>query len=384
MLRNLNISDIKPADIFALICTGEDLHIDFKLKLASQFENCKDISAMANAAGGDIVVGIKEGVGDKKGLADQVVGIDDGDLETIQQQIASACQTTIEPPMVVTMQPVPVDVGKSVLIIRVGRSYRKPHGVKNPKGGYSFYKRNNLMSAPMDISQIREEFISSEEVPKRLRKFREERVEEIRDSEFGYRIGHGRIIVHAIPRAAFDTSLRLDANALLDMPGVVSPLKNYWVTSLKNNIDGIRGTDTTAVQGVVKLTSHVQIFRNGIFEATDGEYLHWQRSGHNYFELEDVLVKKIGSLFESIDAIMPDLIEPPVYLFLTMTGMKGHHFLDENRGIGSEPVDRDVLNFEEIVLNDGEDDPRQYLRPLFNEICQAFGLREAPRRRANI
>lgn len=69
------------------------------------------VAAMANTYGGLILVGVTDGVG-----ADRLVGVDP---DAVTTQIVSSCHDRIEPPWEPEVVAVPLDSGRSVLVVRV-------------------------------------------------------------------------------------------------------------------------------------------------------------------------------------------------------------------------------------------------------------------------
>jgi hypothetical protein len=109
-------------------------------------ELCKDVSAFANSAGGQIIYGIVEK--DRK-----PVKIDDGsDLsrEWIEHVIDSRVQPRLDG-LVIT--PVPVGSGRHAYVLTIPQaSGRAPHQAPDKK----YYKRQNFQSAPMEDYEIRD------------------------------------------------------------------------------------------------------------------------------------------------------------------------------------------------------------------------------------
>jgi Schlafen, AlbA_2 len=130
----------------------ESLTLDYKASPSlakdskSRDELCKDVSAFANSAGGQIIYGIEEK--DRK-----PVKVDDGsDLsrEWIEQVIDSNVQQRLDG-LVVT--PVPVSSGRYAYVLTIPQaSGRAPHQAPDKK----YYKRQNFQSVPMEDYEIRD------------------------------------------------------------------------------------------------------------------------------------------------------------------------------------------------------------------------------------
>src|SRR5262245_36297193 len=130
----------------------ESLTLDYKASPAlarddnSRNELCKDVSAFANSAGGQIIYGIAEKDGNP-------VKVDDGsDLsrEWIEQVIDSRVQPRLDG-LVIT--PVPVGGGRHAYVLTIPQaSGRAPHQAPDQK----YYKRQNFQSVPMEDYEIRD------------------------------------------------------------------------------------------------------------------------------------------------------------------------------------------------------------------------------------
>ena len=130
----------------------ESLTLDYKASAAlakdskSRDELCKDVSAFANSAGGQIIYGIEEG--DRK-----PVRIDEGSdatREWIEQVIDLNVQPRLEE---IVVTPIPIGAGRHAYVLTIGQaSARAPHQAPDKK----YYKRQNFQSAPMEDYEIRD------------------------------------------------------------------------------------------------------------------------------------------------------------------------------------------------------------------------------------
>jgi hypothetical protein len=141
-------------DLQRLVDDGiqESLTLDYKASPSlarddkSRDEVCKDVSAFANSAGGQIIYGIVE-----KGR--KPVKVDDGSelsREWIEQVIDSRVQPRLDG-LVIT--PVPVGSGRYAYVLTIPpASGRAPHQAPDKK----YYKRQNFQSVPMEDYEIRD------------------------------------------------------------------------------------------------------------------------------------------------------------------------------------------------------------------------------------
>src|SRR5262249_18983616 len=109
-------------------------------------ELCKDVSAFANSAGGQIIYGIVEK--DRKPIK-----VDDGsDLtrERIKQVIDTPVERRLDG---LVIAPVPVGSGRHAYVLTIPQaSGRAPHQAPDKK----YYKRQNFQSVPMEDYEIRD------------------------------------------------------------------------------------------------------------------------------------------------------------------------------------------------------------------------------------
>jgi hypothetical protein len=147
MLRLASIADLQ-----RLIADEiqESLTLDYKASPAlakdRTAELCKDVSAFANSAGGQIVYGIVEK--DRKPAV-----VDDGsDLsrEWIEQVIDSNIQPRIEGLMIA---PIALATGRHAYVITIPQaSARAPHQAPD----HRYYKRQNFQSVPMEDYEVKD------------------------------------------------------------------------------------------------------------------------------------------------------------------------------------------------------------------------------------
>src|ERR1700710_321372 len=145
-------------DIDRLISDGveESLNLDYKASPALARESkqtdelCKDVSAFANSAGGQLVYGIEEDRATRKPTPNDT-GVMDSKItrEWIEQIINSKIQ-----PRISGVRTVQIDnkKGGSIFVVNVPASQTGPH--QSPDKRY--YKRFDLQSVPMEDYEIRD------------------------------------------------------------------------------------------------------------------------------------------------------------------------------------------------------------------------------------
>src|SRR5206468_8374531 len=134
-----------------------DREMDFKKELPrNDYEGVKeflkDVSAMANTIGGDLIYGIEEGP-DQNGntVAMQVCGIAGQDDDDVKLRLKNLIRDNIKPYLIgCEIQDIPLANRTSIYIVRVPRSWNSPHVVEY-KGHWRFYYRGSNSSEMMDV-----------------------------------------------------------------------------------------------------------------------------------------------------------------------------------------------------------------------------------------
>ena len=161
--NNKLISEIVDQDLMDLIGKQKsDLRIDFKQQHYDGYntnedqyrrEICKDISAMANAEGGYILIGVNE---DNNKIAQNFINIPD--TKEKANSISDICYQHIDPRILfLDVEPYTLrfeDIYYNLIIIRIPFSVKRPHGFRS-NGTLNFVKRHGYTTK----EYRREEFI---------------------------------------------------------------------------------------------------------------------------------------------------------------------------------------------------------------------------------
>lgn len=163
-LSNKRIEDIEETDLQGLVSGGvpEGRLIEYKLVLPSGGDSDKkeflaDVSSFANASGGDIVYGMKE----YQGAAAELVGIPARDWDAERLRLEEIIRNGIAPRIPgLTIKVVPLESSGAALVIRIPRSFAKPHMVVF-KGSSRFFSRNTSGKYQLDVTELRAAFLIS-------------------------------------------------------------------------------------------------------------------------------------------------------------------------------------------------------------------------------
>lgn len=175
IFENRRISEITPQELIDLINNQqeESLWIDFKKQDyykdpkdpdKRKREICKDVTAMANADGGYILIGVDE----KNKIAQDFFTVPDA--AKVAQSIKNICQQYIDTPILnleVERYPHTLqwkNTNIELVIIHIPPSERKPHGFRS-KGTINFVKRDGDATREYPISELIQDLLVSYQPP---------------------------------------------------------------------------------------------------------------------------------------------------------------------------------------------------------------------------
>lgn len=165
--------DLTTDDIEALLRNEvrEDDQIEYKLAVPGKANSEKSpflqaICSFANTNGGDLLLGISA----SDGIAKELIGMPADDVDRAKLQLEQLIQTSISPRLTPAIKEIKLSGKKSILAVRVNRSWLAPHRV-NTDG--HFYGRNSAGKYQMDIDQLRSAFSKAGATADRINAFTE-------------------------------------------------------------------------------------------------------------------------------------------------------------------------------------------------------------------
>lgn len=378
---NKDIEQITKANLQALIDNEvtERKTIEYKQALPSNSDSDKkeflaDVSSFANASGGEIIYGITE---DKKtGKPKSLEGLDIENPNKEIQRLDNIIRTGIQPrlPSVAISPPIPLENSKTALIIRIPKSWRSPHRVIF--GGHDkFYSRSSNGKCLLDVGELRIAFNLSETVTERIKSFRLDRIAKILANETPIPFyDSAKIVLHLIPIISFNPAQSYDIGKIASQPTKMPPIYYGGVNS-RYNLDGFLTYSPSSRGGEEKTDTYTQLFRNGIIEAVEGQSLqpHGDELIIPSIAYEKALIKSFAdylSILKTLD------VEPPIFIFLTLLGVKGYSMAVRSRFpfATGYTIDRDVLQIPEIVIESYDISAQKVLHPIFDTIWNACGF----------
>lgn len=369
-------------DIDALIANevAEDRTLEYKEILPGNLDGdnkkefLADVSAFANAVGGDIIYGISEKRDANRkttGIPEAVNGLAGINVDEVIRRLDSMILDGIAPRISgVDIKPIDGFANGPVILIRIPKSWASPHMIA--KSDSRFYSRNNAGKYPLDVTEIRSAFALSELLPEKVRRFRDERISRIVADETPVILdGQSRTILHILPVISLDPTFQIDLsnarNAMRLFPIGASGMNSHY------NFDGFL---TFNSRPNVPSGSYVQVFRNGAVEAVEC-YLLSERSqsGIGLIPSVDLERQIIDALKNYLDQEKEWGIEPPYFVMLSLVGVKNYQIRITAAWFdGLHPIERNVLMLPDVLVDGRESDIAIIMRPVFDALWQSSGL----------
>ncbi len=360
----------------------ESRYLDYKRELPDWRDKEKkreflaDVASFANASGGHLIYGVSENrdeTGESTALPGEIVGLPgfdpDADVRTIEQIILSH----IEPRIPGLHLKALTGFDKPVLIIHIPKSIVAPHLVTLQWRSH-FHSRRSKGKHPMDLAEIRDSFALSADFGERIRAFRDDRVSRICRQETEVKLGTGpKLALHLFPVASLDPRTFFDVASDKNDYQLLAPFSVRTGYTPRLNFEGYLIYDRElGVNG-----GYVQFFRNGIIESVS-RYIFT----NDKVKIHGTYERKVVTATDRYLAFYRHIgIQPPVYLMLSFLNVKGCEMFanpEQYTLNPPEPMPRDTLPLQAVLIEDLTDDAAKVLRPAFYHAWQAAGYPKSP------
>lgn len=372
------LSEITKEDIEQLVYNQvlEGKTLEYKSALPGNGDEDKkeflaDVSSFANTDGGDLIFGVFE---DKKEIKKDF-GIEIASTDIEIQRLENIIRNGISPRINTNLSVVGIGDKKSILIIRIKPSLNSPHRVVF-KNQNRFYKRNSNGKYEMDVFELKNAFGANGNLIDSIRDFRKNRIFDLKANSGPVRLENVErfLAIHIIPLSGVIDANKLTSKQLLDMKEgrlCTRPLyASNWDTRI--NLDGICAYSMN--NG--KTTSYTQVFRNGTVEGFDSlmiapklDHEEDKKKKIPMIAIERKLIEFVSANLELLKKLE---IEPPYFIFITITGIRGC-IIQMIQMIDNEEITENDIYLPEVVINDFEDDVAKILKPSFDMVWNASG-----------
>lgn len=375
-----SFDEISEADLQELIDNGvpERKNIEYKEalpdnKYESKKEFLADISSFANTVGGHILYGVKE----ENGVPTNLVGVSNGDLDSEVLRLENLMRDNIQPRLQgVSIRHINVEASNPVLIIRIPKSWSKPH-VVNFQGHWRFYARNSAGKYPLDVLELKSAFLATTALGEKIRNFHFDRLSRIASDETPVQLaGKAKVILHLIPYSAFESGLPLDFTLLgkdiWSIPLIDSSLSGY-----RHNLDGLVAYNE---RGDNIFGAYTQVFRSGIFEMVSTRLFN-SREEDLYIPSIVLEEELINTLTDCIALHQKSAINPPSVILASFTGVRGYKLAVSQRLDAwhqqNHRIDRDTLILPEVIVEGYGESPATILKPILDAIWNSAGWQKS-------
>lgn len=385
----LNLTDVTPEHIADLISSevAEGLTLEYKQELPNDSTDQKrefvyDIAAMANAGGGDIVYGITDRRSEDNkttGIAGKLAGLKLPNAQTEITRLTNLIRDSIAPRLVgVTMQHVVCPDG-AVLVIRIPKSWNRPHMVTF--GGVNkFFGRTTTGKYPMSVGEIGRVFSEQSELTDRIAQWRSHRAG-ITSRNAGPIPVHGPVtmLFHVIPASAFSKDVLRQSWTIPDEEKHNIHVSHGYGTP-RYNADGF----LTITNGGVGSAAYgyTQLFRSGIAEYAES-YCYYPRDGMDAMIAGPYLEQEMIDCYQ--DAIIRFRKQgrtEPLYVGFSLIGIRQKSFyFSVMQAALLPPIEQDIFTSPEVFVDINEPEERPYrktLLPLVDTMWQVAGREGTP------
>jgi hypothetical protein len=186
----------------------ESRHLEYKEALPGTGEDDRkeflaDVTSFANAAGGDLIYGVRgrrDSTGKSTGEIEAIVRLPDLNVGDVQLRFENMIRDGVAPRMSpVTFHPIARGTAPPCLLLRIPRGWAGLHMIIY-KNWSRFYARNSAGKYQLDVNEIRAAFLAAETAYDRIRRLRTERVARALALETPVVVGDGsKLILHAFP-----------------------------------------------------------------------------------------------------------------------------------------------------------------------------------------
>lgn len=352
----------------------EGLQLEYKREVNTDNsrEWAADVTALANTAGGVIIVG----VGDDDGRPGEVVGVNGSDVDGLQQWMNSVIRDRVEPTLPgLSIEPVAVD-GHTVLAVAIPRSWAAPHLVRD-RSRWQLFRRNSVGKYPVsDVIELRGLFAQAEDVATRIRQWHRDRVLAVQAGDAPLPIKVGPFLILTARSLAMSTPgmpSPLDVTELKDDPAFTQaspPHADAWGTRF--NLDGIAQYATDG-------TSYLHVHRDTSIEVVDTNTLASVQT-HGAVLGREVAGTLIDAAWTALQLARAVGQTVPVTLQASMNGVAGATFAGvPSGGFRTRPeptLNRDSIRLPETTVSrwpDQWDDVAQIMRPGLDVLWNAGG-----------
>lgn len=377
------LEDIEQGNLQNLVDNSvmEGVEIEYKQELPNSRGGRKtlvqELTSFANTRGGDLVYGIEEA--EDSGEPISVSGFDIDDVDAERARLDSIVRDGVRPRIPsYRVQPIVINDNEVCFVIRAQQSLRSPHRVT--LGGHDkFYARSSNGKYPLDVDELREQFLTSQGIAEDIRDFHADRIAKIRADETPVALeGGARIVLHLVPYNAFTPGSNLDISSDSVSNGQYARTfkRKPMSDGRRYNIDGVVSywlSDLNESQ-----YSYTQTFRSGIIEAVDEFLLKPEESGQLYIPsiaLREYLEYSLSGYLATMES---QGLSTPIYVLMAILDAEGYVMSTQAHNFRRQqtPIDRSIVQIPEQIVESYNVDLETVIDPIINATWNACGYQK--------
>jgi len=377
-LLHKDIDSLTETDLVSLIenTVREGRNIEYKEDLPGNSDDDRreflaDISSFANAAGGNLVYGIKEkrdATGISTGEPEDIKPLNDN-IDSGTLRLHEMAQSSIDPPIPgLRIKAVPINARGHVFVVRVPKTWVGLHMVTY-KNLSRFFSRNSAGKYQLGVHEIRAAFVVAETGHERLKAFRLERLTKIIANEAPvYMVEGCKAILHIIPMSSLDPSIEFDVIPLRIGPKF-RPIHSSGGWSGGYNFDGVVSFSSYSEEPP---HTYAQLFRNGTMEACTTTLFDQDEKVIHTHLFERELIEATTHYLQTLKGLG---VPEPLVLFLSLTGLTGFSMGIPRRRPVYEPkkIREGTMLFPEVQVGSYVQQSHVLLHSAFDRLWNAAG-----------
>lgn len=402
------LSAVTTAEVTAFLArrVPEGRTLDYKEDLGNltqrdpKKELVADVTAFANASGGDLVIGVgeeRDPSGGKTGLPGSANGIQlSAPEDDVKRQLAAIIHDNTDPKLTsFEIATVPGFANGHVVIVRIRRS---PAALHMSRLDGRFYRRLSAERIALDARGIREGFVESARTEQVARQFVLERlglIEVQRGATGGefddplpvaveVKREEALLVTHIVPSTIADTSQRVDLstfNAREWLPDAGQQL--HWTT--RYNLDGAACWPEYGSSDPSRNASSVywQIFRSGALEYVDAYEPNRLLANNSALSGDGLMRQVTETVTGGLRVVAMAGASFPVFVFVALLNVRNRRLVREPNDYGRGPrqvIDRRNIVLPDVAIVDPATDVAMQLRPVFDALWQTGGWQRTPMR----
>jgi len=363
-------------NIFQQICAEqwpETLTLEFKAILPLNDEDArqefrKDVCALANAEGGDLVYGI----GERSSRANAVLQIPGTDFDGVKRRLRQILESRVEPRIHgIQFHHCTLVDGGFVLVLRVPASYDGPHRFGNT--GHRFAIRNDTSTSDMTYDQLRNAFGRGATLLEKAAQFRTGRVDKIAAGQTPRKFAPGVVLaLHIIPICGLAGRANVDIAGLHSDLAVLR-LDAEYAWSRVANLDGLVSYPYDDPNGVDCCS---QLFRNGAFEVLKNIAYDPEPGKAPTWVVGKWVGEQLRNGLNTYAKAVPQLgVQGVVVVSLSLTSTANTVLAFNSRSATRCPILDNRLDLPEVIVEDiaGDLNLDAIARPILDVLYQCYG-----------